>query len=142
MIPILDFLGPIIEKALSFIPDPKMKAEAQQKALEELNRHQEELLKALSSVDTAQIGVNTEEAKSTNLFIAGWRPFLGWVGGIALTWQYVLQPITTYFITLSGKTVTLPVFDFSTMSTILMAILGIGGLRTWEKVQGVNDKHD
>ena len=71
MIPFLDFLGTIIEKALSFIPDPKMKAEAQQKALEELNRHQEELLKALSSVDTAQIGVNTEEAKSSNLFISG-----------------------------------------------------------------------
>lgn len=142
MIPFLDFLSPLISKALDFIPDPKMKAEAQQKITEEMNRHSEELLKALSSIDTAQIGVNQEEAKSSNLFISGWRPFLGWVGGLALTWQYILQPITTYILTVNGHKVDLPVFDFSTMSTILMAILGMGGLRTWEKVSGVSGEHN
>jgi len=142
VIPFLDFLTPLISKALDFIPDPKMKADAQQKMAEELNRHSEEILKALSASDNAQIAVNAEEAKSSSLFVAGWRPFIGWVGGLALTWQYVLQPIVTYIITVNGKTVTLPVFDFSTMSTILMAILGMAGARTWEKIQGVNDKHN
>jgi hypothetical protein len=142
MIPFLDVLTPIVSKLLDFIPDPAKKAEAQLKLTEELNRNQEALLNALSEVDKAQIAVNTEEAKSSNLFVSGWRPAIGWICGLALTWQYVLQPIVTYCISLSGKIVSLPVFDFSTMSTILMALLGMGGLRTWEKKMGVNNNHD
>ncbi len=142
MLPFLDVLTPIISKLLDFIPDPVKKAEAQLKLTEELNRNQEVLLNALSEVDKAQIEVNTEEAKSTNLFVSGWRPAIGWVCGAALTWQYILQPIITYFLVIDGKIVSLPVFDFSTMSTILMALLGMGGLRTWEKKMGVNGNHD
>jgi Holin of 3TMs, for gene-transfer release len=128
-------------KVLDFIPDPQKKAEAQLKIQTELDANSQSILAAVTAVDKAQIEVNTEEAKSSNLFVSGWRPAIGWVCGLALTWQYVLQPIVSYILTVSGKPVNLPVFDFSTMSTILMALLGMGGMRTWEKTQGVQNNH-
>jgi hypothetical protein len=141
MLPFLDILTPIISKVLDFIPDPQKKAEAQLKIQTELDANSQAILAAVTAVDKAQIEVNTEEAKSSNLFVSGWRPAIGWVCGLALTWQYVLQPIVSYILTVSGKPVNLPVFDFSTMSTILMALLGMGGMRTWEKTQGVQNNH-
>lgn len=141
MIPFLDVLTPIVSKILDFIPDPQKKAEAQLKLQQELDANSQALLASLTAVDKAQIETNTEEAKSSNLFISGWRPALGWICGAAFTWQYVLQPIVTYILTVSGRPVHLPMFDFSEMSTILMALLGMGGLRTWEKIQGAQGNH-
>jgi hypothetical protein len=141
MIPFLDVLTPIVSKILDFIPDPQKKAEAQLKFQQELDANSQAILNAVAQIDKGQLEINVEEAKSSNLFVSGWRPFIGWVGGFALTWQYVLQPIVTYVFTICGKTVNLPIFDFSAMSTILMAILGLGGLRTWEKYNGSQNNH-
>jgi hypothetical protein len=86
----------------------------------------------------AQLAVNQVEAGSSNLFIAGWRPFVGWVCGIAMTYKFVIEPILIFGFAAAGKQIDLPPFDFSVMITVLMAMLGLGGMRTFEKVKGVN----
>lgn len=142
MLPILNILAPIIEKALGFIPDPQKKAEAKQKMLEEMNDHSEELLKALSAVDTAQIAVNAEEAKSSNWFVSAWRPGVAWICVLAFAWAYVLQPIVVFIAAASGKPITnLPDLNMGEMMPVLLGLLGLSGLRTWEKVQDVHKQH-
>lgn len=142
MIPLLDVLGPVIEKALSFIPDPKQKAEAQLKLQEEINRNSEAILASLTAVDAKQAETNTEEAKSTNLFVSGWRPWIGWVCGAAFTWAFVIEPFTLFVLAASGHTVeSLPKLDLSEMMPVLLGMLGLAGMRTWEKREGVHDKH-
>ena len=80
----------------------------------------------------AQIEVNKEEAKSDSMFVAGWRPFIGWTGGLALANNYLLAPYVTAF-----TDSVVPVLDFSVMMPILMGMLGLGAARTYEKVKGV-----
>ena len=88
----------------------------------------------------AQIDVNKEEAKSSSVFVSGWRPFVGWTCGLALAYHFILQPMLTLVLTISGITVDLPEFDMSTLMTVLMGMLGLGGLRTFEKTKNVARK--
>jgi hypothetical protein len=141
MIPIIDALLPLVSKVLDFIPDPQKKAEAQLKLTQELNSNSQAILNALAEVDKAQIAVNQEESKSSSLFVSGWRPWLGWVCGASFTWQYVIQPIATFVLTASGHPVILPTLDFSAMTPVMMGMLGLAGMRTWEKTQEVQNKH-
>lgn len=86
---------------------------------------------------TAQIEVNKVEASSGSVFVAGWRPAVGWVGAASLAYTYILQP----FIGIFTK---VPDIDAGDLTTILLAMLGIGGMRTFEKYKGVstNDYRD
>lgn len=85
-----------------------------------------------------QILVNREEAKHRSIFVSGWRPSVGWCCSIALFWHFVLQPITVFAATLAGwQLPPLPEFQMETLTTILMGLLGIGGLRTYEKQKGL-----
>ena len=102
-------------------------------------RLKHELESELHKANLAQLKVNQQEAAHNSLFVAGWRPFIGWVCGVALCWHFILQPITVMIIRLAGyEQVILPDFDFSQLSTILMGMLGLGGLRTFEKMKGVS----
>ncbi len=139
--PLLDILGPIIGKVLDFIPDPQKKAEAQLKIQQELDANQQAIMSALTAVDKGQTEINAEEAKSTNMFIAGWRPFLGWTCGASFAWVYVLQPIATFALNAAGHPIALPTLDFSQMSSVLMGMLGLSGMRTYEKIQGAQNNH-
>lgn len=87
-----------------------------------------------------QMEVNAVEAAHSNLFVAGWRPCIGWVCALAFAWQFVGLPIFLFIGQAVGHVIVPPVFDISTMVTVLMGMLGIGGLRTYEKIKGVNDK--
>ena len=84
-----------------------------------------------------QIGVNQVEAASDKLFVAGWRPFIGWTCGAAFAYKFVLAPAGAFAMAASGHPIELPVLDFTEMSTILLGMLGLGGMRTIEKVKGV-----
>lgn len=86
----------------------------------------------------AQLNVNAEEAKSDKMFVAGWRPFVGWVCGVALGWQFIGLQIALFVVRLAKLDIgPLPVFDYASLSPILLGMLGLGGLRTYEKVKGV-----
>jgi hypothetical protein len=88
----------------------------------------------------AQIDVNKEEAKSSSVFVSGWRPFVGWTCGLALAYHFILQPMLTLILAISGITVDLPEFDMGTLMTVLMGMLGLGGLRTFEKTKNIARK--
>jgi len=97
-----------------------------------------ELKTAFHSANLAQIEVNKQEAAHQSLFVAGWRPFVGWVCGIALAYHFVLAPFLLFVFSAYGLEQELPEFDFSQLSTILMGMLGLGGLRTYEKMKKVS----
>jgi hypothetical protein len=86
----------------------------------------------------AQISVNQAEAKHKSLFVAGWRPFIGWTCGIALAYHFVFHPIILFIAGWSGASIPeLPSFDMDSLMTVLLGMLGLGGLRTFEKSKGI-----
>ncbi len=95
-------------------------------------------LAAAVMVVQGQLDVNKAEAASPSLFVAGWRPFIGWVCGTACAWNWVGLSIAKFAaITFFTTTIDLKPADISEMMPILMGMLGLGGLRTFEKVKGV-----
>lgn len=129
-------LGPIIDKATSFIPNP----EERQKAKLQLDA---ELQSATLAAAQSQLDIDKAEAASPSMFVAGWRPFIGWICGAGLAWQFILLPFSTYAINIAAtfwglKIPPLPALDNSTLYPLLMAMLGLGSMRTYEKVQGVS----
>ena len=86
----------------------------------------------------AQMAINKEEASSGSLFKGGWRPCIGWICGIAFGYHFVLQPVIVFVVVLIGIDIPeLPSFDMGTLLTVLGGMLGIGGLRTYEKQKGL-----
>lgn len=84
-----------------------------------------------------QIEINKAEAQHRSMFVAGWRPFLGWGLSFAMLWHFVLAPITIFGFSYAGVTAPdLPVFDMDSLLTVLLGMLGLGGLRTVEKIKG------
>ena len=95
----------------------------------------EEKAQLIQEIKKAQIEVNKVEAGSTNLFVSGWRPFVGWTCGVALCYHFVLQPFLAFLLYSFGQQIVLPTFDMTTLTTVLMGMLGLGGLRSYEKVK-------
>jgi len=114
-------------------PDPE---KADQAKLELLKLQQSGELASM----TAQTDINKVEASSSSLFVSGWRPAIGWVCALALAYQYLLRPLSGTIATLFGITLPpLPGLD-DNLWQLMMGMLGMGGLRTYEKTQGVASK--
>ena len=87
----------------------------------------------------AQVEVNKQEAQHRSIFVAGWRPFVGWVCGIALAYHFILAPIILFSVSITGIQIPeLPSFNMETLTTVLLGMLGLGGLRSFEKYKGVS----
>lgn len=129
-----DFAGKLVDK---FFPDPEKKAQAMLE-LERMKQTGElALLAASTDLVKGQLQINTEEAKSPLLFVSGWRPFFGWICGVVFLYHFLIQPFIVFLMAASGKTFVLPVFDMEAMMNVTLGILGLGGLRTFEKFKGV-----
>ena len=124
---LLPLVGDVLDR---FFPDKEKAEQAKREIESQLTEH-------LVNIDLAQLEVNKAEAKSRNVFIAGWRPFIGWTCGLALCWTYILQPMAQFVLAQTGHLIDLPGLDMSTMMPVLLGMLGLGGLRTWEKQKGV-----
>ena len=86
-----------------------------------------------------QLDINKAEASSPSLFVAGWRPFIGWVCGTACAWNWVGLAVAKFVaLTFFNHSIDLHQADISEMMPVLMGMLGLGGLRTFEKVKGVS----
>jgi hypothetical protein len=86
----------------------------------------------------AQVAVNQAEAKHRSIFVAGWRPFIGWTCGFALAYHFILAPLILFGVSVAGAEIPeLPVFDMDSLMTVLLGMLGLGGLRTYEKSKGL-----
>ena len=87
----------------------------------------------------AQLEVNKAEAASGSLFKGGWRPAIGWICGLALFWSFILQPFLVFFLLVFGVDLPpLPEVSTADLMPILLGMLGLGGLRTFEKTKGIN----
>ena len=99
-----------------------------------------ELATLFHQANLAQIEILKEDAKSSNWFQNSWRPFVGWTCGVAMAYHFIVQPLLITILTATGYVVELPDFDFAQLSTILMAMLGMSSLRSYEKKHGVHGK--
>ena len=94
--------------------------------------------KQAHEANMGQIEILKAEASHRSVFVAGWRPFLGWCLSFAMAWHFVLAPVTMFVCSYAGVSIPeLPVFDMDSLMTVLMGMLGLGGLRTVEKVKGI-----
>lgn len=120
---------------------PEVKAQmTQQLSLANIDLEKTELAGTIAALQ-GQLDANKAEASSANWFVAGWRPFIGWVCGSAFAWAFVLQPFCAFFLSSAGRHIVLPTLDLSTMMPVLLGMLGLGGLRTYEKVQDAAGNH-
>lgn len=135
-----DIIGAGLDIINKFIPDPAQKAQAayqmaqlqQQTAFKELDA---QIAEIQSQTDT-----NKAEATSTSIFVAGWRPFVGWVCGCGLAYQYLVDPLISWVAAIEHWPLP-PSLDLSTLITMLGGMLGFGTMRTVEKIKGVNSGH-
>ena len=115
-----------------FLPEDKEKRAAAEREIEK------QLATHLSKIDLAQLEISKQEAAHRNIFVAGWRPFIGWSCGFAMCYAYIIQPITVFILAQTGNLVDLPTLDLSEMMPVLLGMLGLGGLRSFEKYKKVS----
>ena len=97
-----------------------------------------ELRKAYADANLAQIDVNKEQARHPSLFVAGARPSIMWICAFGLGWQFVFQPIALWYLAISGTVMNLPIIPVEGLMSLTLALLGLGGMRTFEKKTGVH----
>ena len=120
-----------------FFPDPEKKAAAQLELLKMQQNGDLAQLAAETDLAKLQIQVNVEEAKSTNWFVAGARPFIMWTCGVSLAYVSVIEPVSRFVAKVwFGYVGDFPVIDTNLTMQILMGILGLGAYRTAEKIKG------
>ena len=124
-------IAPVTSLLDKFIEDKDQKLQLAHDISTMAQRHAQELAKG-------QLDINKAEAQSRNIFVAGWRPFIGWTCGLAMFWHFVGVPITLFFVGWFAVEIPeLPQFDMNSLMTVLLGMLGLGGLRTFEKTKGI-----
>lgn len=131
---LIPILGSLFDK---IIPDPEKAAEAKLKALELAQKGELAVLDADVKMALGQMEINKEEAK-TDIFRGGWRPAVGWSCVAGLVYQFFVMPLLPWIATVAGFSVPpLPAIDNETLMVLLTGMLGLGGLRSFEKVKGL-----
>lgn len=98
-----------------------------------------ELMKEDNQRLLGQLQINLEEAKSSRIFVSGWRPFCGWVCGGAFAYSFILQPFLAFgYAMFAAKLPPLPTLDSGALMTILLGLLGLGGMRSFDKAKGTS----
>jgi hypothetical protein len=130
---LIPLIGTIVEKV---IPDPQAAADAKLRVMELAQRGELAVLDADLKLALGQIEVNKAEG-TTDMFRGGWRPAVGWICVAGLAYQFILQPVLPWVVALFGAQVPpLPAIDNESLMVLLTGMLGLGGLRTFERVKG------
>jgi hypothetical protein len=124
-------IGPATSLLDKFIEDKDQKMALAHEISTMAERHAQELAKG-------QLEVNKVEAASKSMFVAGWRPFIGWVCGVGFLANFILIPMANFGLALAEVSITIPMIDTTQMMPVLMGMLGLGAMRTVEKVQKVS----
>lgn len=134
-------LTPLLGKLFDQIfPDQAAAGAAKLKVLEMQQSGDLAVLDADLKIALAQAGINQEEAKSPSIFVSGWRPFIGWVCGVGLAYVFLIYPLLTWWAAAWRPAFVPPVLVADHLMELVMAMLGLGGLRTFEKLKGVATK--
>ena len=131
---ILGLASSIIDK---IFPDKTEAEKAKVKMAELAMAGQLEDLKAQTQLLVSQMAINQEEAKSNSVFVAGWRPFIGWVCGSAMAYYYILQPFLVWVLDVFNIQTGMPKLDTGDLMMILMGMLGLGAFRSYDKTQEI-----
>ena len=124
-------IGPVTGLLDKFIPDADQKAKLAHDIATMSEKHTQEAL-------LAQLDINKAEAQSGSIFKGGWRPAVGWVCAIAFAYHFIIKDLIIFGASFAGAELPeLPEFDMGTLLTVLGGMLGIGGLRTYEKQKGL-----
>ena len=124
-------IGPVTGLLDKFIEDKDQKARLAHDLATMADQHAQELAKG-------QLAINLAESKHKSLFVSGWRPALGWVAVLGMFGNYITIPFTNFVLALLEIDIIIPLIPLETMMPIVMGMLGLGGLRTFEKHKGVH----
>ena len=141
MVTPLDVVLGVGEKIIDRVFPDKVKQESERAAaratLLGMNLDETKAILDVAKTETeGQLAVNKAEAANASLFVAGWRPFIGWVCGSAFAYKYVVAPILVAVLPLLGVPFVLPAIALDEMLPILFGMLGLGAFRTYEKIKG------
>jgi hypothetical protein len=128
-------LGKVLEQVL---PDPKAAADAKLRLMELAQRGELAVITAETDLAKGQLAVNQAEAQSSDFWRGGWRPAVGWTccGGLAYT--FIVAPLLPWLVAVCGASVPpLPTLDMEALMALLFGMLGLGGMRTAERIKGV-----
>jgi hypothetical protein len=131
MIPVVTALLPALGTLIDRLIPDRAAAERAKAEMEQ------QLVTAANQAAMAQVEVNKVEAAHSSVFVAGWRPSIGWVCAAGLAWAFVVAPIASWALMVLGVKAELPAIQFDHLFELVLAMLGIGGLRTFEKLRGV-----
>lgn len=138
---LLGILSPIVDKVFSFIPNPIEREKAKLEYEAQIRAQEAALMQAFMEADKGQVEVNKVEAASPNMFVAGWRPFVGWVCASGFAWAFVVKPFLDWTLAACHSSVVTPTLDTAQLSQLLMGMLGMGAIRSYEKLRGVQNNH-
>jgi len=119
-------VGPVTKLLGKFIEDKDQRNKLAHEISTMADKHMHEIAKS-------QLEVNKAEASSRHWWVAGWRPACGWICTLAMGYHFIIQPFLIFFLALFGLTMDIPTFDMDTLMTVLLGMLGLGGLRSFEK---------
>jgi|ERR1043165_6401218 hypothetical protein len=131
---LLPVLGNLMDRVF---PDKAAADAAKLRVMEMAQAGELAQLDADVKLATGQLSVNQVEAGNASLFVAGWRPAVGWVCALSFGFKYIGGPLLVLIAEFLGHKVTLPVFDYAEMMPILFGMLGLGVFRSYEKTKGV-----
>ena len=126
-------IGPVTGLLDKFVEDKDQKARLAHEIATLAERQAHELAQA-------QLAVNKVEASHTSMFVSGWRPAVGWVCCLGLGCNFLFIPVANFILTITESPITVPALDLSEMMPVLLGMLGLGGLRTYEKTKNVARK--
>ena len=124
-------IGPVTSLLDKFVEDKDQKAKLAHEVATMAQRHAQELAKA-------QLEVNKAEAAHSSMFVAGWRPAVGWCCVLGMAGNFLIIPMANFTLALMEVQVNIPLIDLETMMPVLMGMLGLGAMRSYEKVKGVS----
>ena len=124
-------IGPITGLLDKFIPDADTKAKLAHSVATMAENHALEIAKG-------QMAINEVEAANSNLMVSGWRPFIGWTCGLGMFGNFITIPFSNFVLALLELDIVIPLVPLETMMPVLMGMLGLGAMRTYEKKSGVS----
>ncbi len=124
-------IGPVTGLLDKFIPDADTKAKLAHEVATMAEEHAQEIAKG-------QMEINAVEAANSNVFVSGWRPFIGWTCGLGMFGNFITIPFSNFVLALFGIDIVIPLVPLETMMPVLMGMLGLGAMRSYEKKNSVH----
>lgn len=121
-------VGPVTGLLDKFIEDKDQKNALAHEIATMSEKHHQELMKS-------QVEVNKVEAANSNLFVSGWRPFIGWTCGLGMFGNFITIPFANFIMALLKINIVIPLVPLETMMPVLMGMLGLGAMRSFEKTR-------